>query len=66
MSLRREELFDLSDDPLALVDLQRRAPELRDRLRRLLRRYRWEPIAGSVERHLQSETRRTLEALGYL
>ena len=66
VNLRRSELFDLSADPGALQDRYRQSPDLRRRLHSLLREYRWEPIAESAQRQLDTETRQTLEALGYL
>ena len=66
LRLRRSELFDLSLDPGALDDLGRSSRQLAERLYRRLRGYKWEPIAAASWRELDEQTRRTLEALGYL
>ena len=66
LKLRRSELFNLRLDPLALDDLYRSSRDLTLQMHQLLRRYRWDPIAKSSERQLDTETRKTLAALGYL
>ncbi|MDX1644545.1 MAG: sulfatase [Thermoanaerobaculia bacterium] len=66
VGLRRHELFDLGADPGAEHDIYRQRERLRRTLHDRLRRYRWEPVAESSQRALDNETRRTLEALGYL
>jgi hypothetical protein len=63
---RRTELFNLSRDAGAAIDLYRKDPALAAELHRLLRRYRWEPLAESSRRELDDRTRQLLEALGYL
>lgn len=66
MPMRRSELFNLTDDPGARNDRYRSALDLKADLHQLLRRYRWQPIAPSSALQLDSKTRATLEALGYL
>ena len=64
--LRLRELFNLTRDPTASEDLHLVAIDQRRALEERLRRYRFEPVAESSERALDEETRKTLEALGYL
>lgn len=64
--LRRYELFDLTADPGARADLYRQDGGRYRELHRRLRLYRFDPVAESAQRALDNETRRTLEALGYL
>jgi hypothetical protein len=64
--MRRYELFNLSGDPRASEDRYRSELDLKADLHQLLRRYRWEPVALSSALQLDSKTRATLEALGYL
>jgi len=64
--LRRYELFNLTADPGARNDQYRTSLALKEELHQLLRRYRWDPIAESSQRQLDTKTRETLEALGYL
>jgi arylsulfatase A-like enzyme len=66
LPMRRTELFDLVADPLADTDLGRASHGLAEQLHERLRSYRWEPIAEASWRELDEQTRRTLEALGYL
>ncbi len=66
LQMRRTELFDLVADPGALSDLGRSSRRLADRLYKRLRGYRWDPVAEASWQELDEQTRRTLEALGYL
>ena len=64
--LRLRELYNLSRDPSAAEDLHLVSLDLRRALEARLRRYRFEPVAEASEGQLDEETRKTLEALGYL
>ena len=66
VAMRRYELFNLTSDPGAQRDTYRDALDLKDDLHQILRRYRWEAVAPSAALQLDSKTRQTLEALGYL
>ena len=64
------ELYDLRQDPAELVNLapgdSERVAELRDRLHRLARRFGSPDLGRSAAAQIDDETRRKLEALGYL
>ena len=66
LPLRRLELFDLTNDPLATTDLGTERPDLRDRMVEGLRRYRMEPVAPPEQLEVPAELLDTLRALGYV
>jgi hypothetical protein len=64
--LTLRELFDLSADPLATSDISAGRLELRRELADRLQQRRWSRLAEPESWAPSEETRKALEALGYL
>ncbi len=64
--LRRIELYDIHNDPLAAQDLSQAAPELTSESAERLRRYRLQTVAPAESLELDDELERRLKQLGYL
>ena len=65
-AVRRLELFELSSDPGASIDLSREEPQRLRRMLSELESVEFLPRATAADAELDEETRKTLETLGYL
>ena len=66
LALERLELFDLTADPAAQLDLSIREPALLRALLARLKSYSHLPLAAAGKAALTAEQERQLKALGYL